>query len=109
MRTRPKYLDEYNILALNAEANLDYVPENFSDIDRREDKEEWHNAMNEENSTWTLTELLPGKKATGNKWVFKVKRDESGDIERYKARLAVKGFSQRKGVDYIETYALVDV
>jgi hypothetical protein len=56
-----------------------------------------------------LTELPPGKKATGNMWVFKVKRNESGDIERYEARLAVKGFSQRKGVDCIETYAPVDV
>lgn len=44
-----------------------------------------------QNKTWTLVPLLPGKKAIGSKWVFKVKLKENGTLERYKARLVGKG------------------
>jgi hypothetical protein len=62
-----------------------------------------------ENNPCNLTELPPEEKAVDNKWVFKVKRDESGDIARYKTRLMVKGYSQWKGFDYNETYAQLQV
>jgi hypothetical protein len=58
-----------------------------------------------ENGTWTACKLPPGRKAIGCKWVFKVKRDENGNVERYKARLTAKGYSQIRGVDYNETFA----
>ena len=47
----------------------------------------------ENNQTWTLTSLPPGKKSVGCKWVFKVKYKLDGSVERYKACLIVKGFS----------------
>ena len=61
----------------------------------------WHLA----NGTWTLVELPPGMKAIGSKWVFRIKHNADGSIERFKARLVAQGFSQRPGQDYFETYA----
>jgi hypothetical protein len=61
----------------------------------------------EDNNTWTLTELPPWRRAIGLKWGFKVKRDEQGAVVRHKARLVVKGYSQRQGIDYEEVFAPV--
>jgi hypothetical protein len=61
----------------------------------------------EENNTWELTELPSGRSAIGPKWVFKVKKNEHGDVVRHKARLIVKGYAQRQGVDYDEVFAPV--
>jgi hypothetical protein len=54
-----------------------------------------------------LTQLPPDRKAMGLKWVFKTKKDENGDVVRNKARLVVKGYSQRQGIDYEEVFAHV--
>lgn len=59
------------------------------------------------NKTWTLVPLPPGRRAIENRWIFKIKRDQDGNIEKYKARLVIKGCSQRKGLDYQEIYAPV--
>ncbi|XP_075645624.1 uncharacterized protein LOC142616716 [Castanea sativa] len=57
--------------------------------------------------TWTLTALPPQKKTIGYKWVYKVKYKSNGIVERYKVRLVAKGFTQKEGLDYIETFSLV--
>jgi hypothetical protein len=78
---------------------------------RRPDSELWYQAMVREmeayleNGTWELVKLPHGRKAIGSKWVFKVKRNPDGTVERYKARLVAKGFGQRPGVDFDETFA----
>ncbi|CAI7883902.1 unnamed protein product [Closterium sp. NIES-53] len=75
------------------------------------DAEEWKKAMEselksiEENGTWELVELPEGCKAITSKWLFKIKSDADGKIERYKSRLVAKGYQQKEKVDYKELFA----
>ncbi|WKA08882.1 hypothetical protein VitviT2T_026566 [Vitis vinifera] len=59
------------------------------------------------NHTWELVDLPPHAKTIGCNWIFKRKLKQDGSIEKYKARLVVKGFKQRKNVDYFDTFAHV--
>ncbi|CAI7862336.1 unnamed protein product [Closterium sp. NIES-53] len=61
----------------------------------------------EENGTWELVELPEGRKAITSKWLFKIKSDADGKIERYKSRLVAKGYQQKEKVDYKELFAPV--
>ena len=61
----------------------------------------------DENHTWTLEPLPKNRNAIGSKWVFKMKRDSQGNIERFKARIVAKGYAQVEGIDYFETFAPV--
>ena len=75
--------------------------------------QKWFAAMKEEldalrkNKTWELTSLPRGKNAVSCKWVYTVKQSPEGKIERYKARLVARGYSQTYGIDYDETFAPV--
>lgn len=60
------------------------------------------------NGTWTLENLLEGKRAIDSKWVYKTKYKQSGEVERYKACLFARGFKQSEGVDYYDTLAPVE-
>lgn len=77
------------------------------------DRDKWVKAMREEydslikNNTWVVEDLPAGKRPITNKWVFKIKRDTSGAVVRYKARLVARGYSQRKGIDYEDTFSPV--
>ena len=59
------------------------------------------------NKTQKITYLPPGKKSINCKWVYKVKHNSDGFIERYKARLVIGGDQWREGFDSRETFALV--
>lgn len=63
---------------------------------------EWRQAMLEEiqalenNKTWVLVPLPEGKHPIGSRWVYKIKRNADGSIERHKARLVAKGYNQKE-------------
>uniref|UniRef100_A0A2N9G644 Integrase catalytic domain-containing protein n=1 Tax=Fagus sylvatica TaxID=28930 RepID=A0A2N9G644_FAGSY len=73
----------------------------------------WQQAMKEEldallkTGTWDLVDLPAGKSAIGCKWVYKIKTRSDGTVDRYKACLVAKGFTQEYGIDYEETFAPV--
>ena len=57
-----------------------------------------------ENKTWELVNLPRDRKALQNKWVYKIKH-EGDEKERYKARLVVKGFAQKEGIDFTNIFS----
>lgn len=74
---------------------------------------DWKAAMNSEydalmkNKTWHLVPPLKGRNVIGCKWVYKIKRKADGCLDRYKARWVAKGFKQRYGIDYEDTFSSV--
>ena len=73
----------------------------------------WVEAMQEEllqfklQEVWVLCDLPDGKRVIGTRWVFRIKRDERGNVIKNKARLVAQGYRQEEGVDYDEVFAPV--
>ncbi|KMQ84933.1 retrovirus-related pol polyprotein from transposon tnt 1-94 [Lasius niger] len=73
----------------------------------------WKKAMDEKmeahgkNKTWTLTTCPPGSRILSNKWAFKIKTKADGTTDRYKPRIVTKGYQQRRGVNFHETFSPV--
>ena len=89
------------------------MPISLKEVQSRPDWPQWKEAMEREISqllklgTFTLEHLPLNRKPIGCRWVFVIKRDPSGNITKYKARLVAQGFSQIPGQDFLATYAPV--
>ncbi|GBP32006.1 Retrovirus-related Pol polyprotein from transposon TNT 1-94 [Eumeta japonica] len=85
------------------------VPQTYEDALSSEDSELWIKSIKEElkahedNGTWELVKKPDNVRLLDCKWVFRVKNEESSP--RYKARLCAKGFAQKSGIDYTETFS----
>ena len=108
-------IDEYADIAVTESHEDGQItePTNLVEALASDCAKQWETAANSEyqslleNETWELTELPSGRKSIGCKWVFKVKRGSDGRVSRFKARVVAKGYAQKYGVDYDETFSPV--
>ena len=122
-KVRPKYLSEYvsnleeNIMANDESfihhcyrADVDAVPNTFKQACNSPKAASWRTAMDEEmasleeNQTYDLVTLPPGRTPVGSRWVYSMKPVAEGE-DKFKARFVAKGFTQQHNVDYTETFA----
>lgn len=103
IRTRSHRTFEANLMELN-------VPVTYDEAVNSKESKLWLEAINEEleahnfNNTWSYVEKQNQRTIT-SKWVFNIKRKQNGEVDRYKARLCARGFTQVEGIDYTEIFS----
>ena len=104
-----RFIEAY--LATAADEEVKQSPESVQEALQGPHREKWQQAMNSEmeslreNGVYELVDRPKGKKVVKSKWVLRVKTNEKGEIEKYKARVVAKGYSQVEGVDYDQTFS----
>ena len=98
---------------LHGNTKLDDAPVTLDEAKGRPDWPKWKAAMDDEMdtlrkmNTWHITSLPKDRKPISCRWVYALKKNASGEIVKYKARLVARGFSQEYGTEYKETFAPV--
>ena len=100
-------------LVASAIQEVQSEPKTINEARSRSDWPSWQAAMEKEMSTlertmtWTSVPRPKGRNVVGSKWVFRIKRKSDGSVEKYKARLVARGFTQVYGEDYYDTFSPV--
>nr|GEU73018.1 hypothetical protein [Tanacetum cinerariifolium] len=114
--TSEKELKLTNVLyVLDIRKNLvsENEPTSYREAVTFSEGNQWKEAIKSEidsilqNHTWELIDLPPDCKPLSYKWIFKKKMKADGTIDKYKARLVIKGFRQCEGLDYFDMYSPV--
>lgn len=111
-RSPPLDYDESKVVINLSTFEADDDPQSYDEAMGRDDHKKWLAAMNDEiqalkkYEVYTLVDR-PKCNIVTNRWVLRIKRKPNGTIDRYRARLVARGFSQVYGLDYNETYAPV--
>ena len=85
-------------------------PENYEEAINHD---VWKKAMEEEirmiekNNTWELVDIPREREFVSLKWIYKIKLNQEGDIKNHKARLVARGFTQKPGIDFYETFSSI--
>ncbi|KAL0367128.1 UNVERIFIED_CONTAM: Retrovirus-related Pol polyprotein from transposon RE2 [Sesamum radiatum] len=101
--------ERYGFLGLTGQ--LDNDPKIYGEAMSDIDSKKWIEAMKSEmdsmssNKVWTLVDPPKGVKPVGCKWVYKRKLGADGEVTTFNARLVAKGYTQRPGADFEETYS----
>ena len=107
------FLHDMKKLHIHKESIHDDDPNTYEGALCDKDSSKWLKAMRAEmdfmyaNQVWTLVDPPEGIVPIGCKWIFKRKIGADGKVETFKARLVVKGFCQRQGIDYEKTFSPV--
>jgi reverse transcriptase-like protein len=111
---RANFAASASFKAYNASIKDEAEPLTFREAMESLDAPKWRHAMKTEvfqlqrNKTWQQMlrrDVPPGAKVIPGKWVYRLKRDANGKIIRWKARWVAKGYEQRHGIDYDQTFA----
>ncbi|KAJ3651647.1 hypothetical protein Zmor_017672 [Zophobas morio] len=104
---------QFAALLTEGEKMVTKTPETLAEALATNNSKQWELAMADEleslakNEVWELVELPANRRSIQNKWIFKIKTNPDGSINKYKARLVIKGCSQKAGIDYAETFSPV--
>jgi hypothetical protein len=115
IRLPARYDNNRLALSIRYDSSSEEVPTPSTYIEAISSKyqRQWSIAIKEQlnslaaNNTWTEVDKPKGINLVTPKWVFKVKRLPNGQIDKYKARLVARGFTQQYGIDYLETLSPV--
>ena len=98
-----------NNLALMCDL-VDQEPTGYEEVVQ---KKEWVEAMTKEyqsimkNDIWDIVPKPKGKSVVSSNWIYKIKHATDGSIEKYNTMFVARGFSQKEGIDYEETFSPV--
>ena len=112
-RRQPERYSPFSFCSNFSLSITDDDPRIVKEVEDLEDGKLWKEAMVDEmaslhkNEAWDLVELPAGRKSIGSKWVFKKKTNAKGKVEKYKAWLVAKGYSQVLGTDFDDIFSPV--